>query len=303
MTSDYTEFQLLSENAREYNLPFTAPPIVRRTVVDVGPGQQVSTLAWGAGDPELVLLHGGAQNAHTWDTVALALNRPLMAVDLPGHGHSSWRADQDYSPNSNAEAVSTVIRRLAGDAPVLIGVCLGGLTAIRIASRHPDLVSALVIIDITPGVSSYGPATTFVQGPSTFDSFDELLDHAIRHHPSRSVRSLRRGLLHNTRRLPDGRWTWRYDQAPLSTRVPNHSTLWNDLSDISQPVMLVRGSLSHTVKDEDIMEFRTHIPGVRVEVINGAGHSVQGDRPIELAGLIEEFMSAVRPRKLASNGS
>ena len=36
-------------------------------------------------------MHGGAQNAHTWDTVALALDRPLVAVDLPGHGHSDGR--------------------------------------------------------------------------------------------------------------------------------------------------------------------------------------------------------------------
>ena len=42
----------------------------------------------GEAPPELVLLHGGAQNAHTWDTVALALRRPLVAIDLPGHGHS-----------------------------------------------------------------------------------------------------------------------------------------------------------------------------------------------------------------------
>ena len=40
--------------------------------------------------PNSVLLHGGGQNAHTWDTVALALDRPLLAVDLPGHGHSDW---------------------------------------------------------------------------------------------------------------------------------------------------------------------------------------------------------------------
>ena len=42
-------------------------------------------------------------NAHTWDTVALALDRPLVAFDLPGHGHSSWRDDSTYSPDNLAE--------------------------------------------------------------------------------------------------------------------------------------------------------------------------------------------------------
>ncbi len=62
----------------------------------------LSALRWGTAEPELVFLHGGAQNAHTWDTVALALNRPLLAIDLPGHGHSDWRSDHSYFPVENA---------------------------------------------------------------------------------------------------------------------------------------------------------------------------------------------------------
>ena len=85
---DYDEFGLFHENAEEYGLPFDVPPVVRRVSVEVAPGRSLSALVWGDGEPELVLLHGGAQNAHTWDTVAMALDRPLVAVDLPGHGHS-----------------------------------------------------------------------------------------------------------------------------------------------------------------------------------------------------------------------
>ena len=85
---DYDEFGLFHENAEEYGLAFDVPPVVRRTSVEVAPGRAVSALVWGGGEPELVFLHGGAQNAHTWDTVAMALARPLLAVDLPGHGHS-----------------------------------------------------------------------------------------------------------------------------------------------------------------------------------------------------------------------
>ncbi len=49
-----------------------------------------------------MLLHGGAQNAHTWDTVALALGRPLVAIDLPGHGHSDAPAEGSLDLRSNA---------------------------------------------------------------------------------------------------------------------------------------------------------------------------------------------------------
>ena len=90
-TDDYDEFGMLGDNAAEAGLALTAPPRVTRTSFTLAGGQTVSALAWGDAEPELVLLHGGGQNAHTWDTLALALGRPLLAVDLPGHGHSGRR--------------------------------------------------------------------------------------------------------------------------------------------------------------------------------------------------------------------
>ena len=93
----YDEFGLFSENAAEFGLPYPGPPAVRRVEVEVAPGRKVSSLVWGTSAPELVLVHGGAQNAHTWDTVALALDRPLVAIDLPGHGHSDGGPDGSLS--------------------------------------------------------------------------------------------------------------------------------------------------------------------------------------------------------------
>jgi pimeloyl-ACP methyl ester carboxylesterase len=91
---DYDEFGLFGENAAEYGLPFDRPPTVRRAFASVPGGRRLSALVWQQGEPELVLLHGGAQNAHTWDTVAMALGRPLVAIDLPGHGHSGIKAER-----------------------------------------------------------------------------------------------------------------------------------------------------------------------------------------------------------------
>ena len=73
---DYDEFGMLGDNAAEAGLQLSALPRVTRTSFTLADGQTVSALAWGDAQPELVLLHGGGQNAHTWDTVALALGRP-----------------------------------------------------------------------------------------------------------------------------------------------------------------------------------------------------------------------------------
>ncbi len=291
---EYDEFGLFRENAEEYDIPWRGPPAVRREFVDAGDGRRVSALVWGDAEPELVLVHGGAQNAHTWDTVALALDRPLVAVDLPGHGHSDWRDDRGYWPVNNANDVATAIRALAPSADLVVGMSLGGLTSIALAARHPELVARLMLVDVTPGVDrdKAAPIAAFVAGPEQFESFDEILERTIAFNPTRTESSLRRGILHNAREHDDGSWTWRYDRWRLGEGedIPDFRPLWDDVSKLTMPVMLVRGADSGVVGDEDVAELRRHQPSVLVEVVEGSGHSVQGDRPVELARLIGSFL-------------
>ncbi len=103
----YDEFALFAENCAEYGLPWDGAPEVVRVGVELDGHGELSMLRWGRGTRGLVVLHGSAQNAHTWDTVALALRpTPLLAVDLPGHGRSFWRDDGGYGPHAIAEAVA-----------------------------------------------------------------------------------------------------------------------------------------------------------------------------------------------------
>lgn len=295
----YDEFGLFHENASEYGLAWSGPPIVRRAEVEVGGGHRVSALVWGEASPQLVLVHGGAQNAHTWDTVALALGRPLVAVDLPGHGHSSWRDDRAYSPEHLAADVAMVVEQLAPDAAGVVGMSLGGLTSVVLAATRPDLVRRLVVVDVTPGTTPEKAKAIidFVSGPQRFASFDELLARTMEHNPTRSESSLRRGILHNARQLDDGSWAWRYDRherlAPSEERAEaslDNARLWDAVTAIQAPLLLVRGSLSPVVDDGDVAELLGRQPSAEVVVVEGAGHSVQGDRPVELAGLVEQFV-------------
>ena len=117
-TWEYDEFGLFHENAAEFGLPFVGPPTVRREFVEVEPDRRLSALVWGTGPPELVLLHGGAQNAHTWDTVALAIDRPLVAIDLPGTDTSSGPVTARRCPLRPRERgrVAVAVRALAPEA-------------------------------------------------------------------------------------------------------------------------------------------------------------------------------------------
>ena len=292
----YDEFGLFHENATEYGLPDDRPPDVRRVEVEVGDGRLVSSLLWGAetGPPELVMIHGGAQNAHTWDTVALALGRPLLAVDLPGHGHSDGGPDGVASPASNGSDLAAVVAELAPSARGVVGMSLGGLSSIALTAAAPGLVRALVLVDVTPGVSA-GKAsriTDFVNGPASFDSFDELLARTIEHNPGRTESSLRRGILHNAVQRDDGTWVWRYarHRPGVPQTVPDYSPLWDAISGITVPLLLVRALAWSVVDDADVDELVRRQPTAKVIGVQGAGHSVQGDRPLELAAIIDAFL-------------
>lgn len=301
---EYDEFGLFHENAEEFGLPYDGPPTVRREAVTVGPERRLSALVWGDGPPELVLLHGGAQNAHTWDTVAMALDRPLVAVDLPGHGHSDGPAPGGYSVDGLADDVARVVTALAPDAAAVVGMSLGGLTALALARQAPALVRRLVLVDITPGVTpaKAQAVTSFVNGPPSFASFDDILARTIEHNPTRSVASLRRGILHNAVQQEDGSWVWRYarHRGPEPAIRPQHDDLWEAVSSLTVPVLLVRGmAAGSVVDDEDEAELVRRQPDAQVARVEGAGHSVQGDQPVALARLVDDFV----PRAPRSPGS
>ena len=294
---EYDEFAGLADVARELGVPVARVPHVERISFDAGAAGTLSALRWGGGLPELVFLHGGGQNAHTWDAVALLLGRPVLAIDLPGHGHSSWRDDRDYMPWTNGETLAPMIAALAPAAKAVIGMSLGGATNIRLASQRPDLVRKAVIVDVTPQVNDPGRQLTteqkgtgaLVGGPPSYDSFEAMVSAAIALSPRRHPDAVRRGVRHNARETEDGRWSWRYDlfgPRPASDFTP----LWDDVSRIAVPSMLVVGAVSSHVRAEDVDGMQARLEGLRVETVEGAGHAVQSDQPKALAALIEDFV-------------
>lgn len=302
MREPYDEFGMFGENIAEFGLSADPHPVVARESVPLADSRVISALRWGTGEAVAVLVHGGGQNAHTWDTVALALGMPVLAIDLPGHGHSSWRDDGTYEVESMADDLAVAIRALAPAARVVVGMSLGGLTSLALADRHPDLVRSLVLVDITPGVTpvKVKAVTDFINGPQAFASFDDLLRRTIEHNPTRSESSLRRGILHNARQLDDGSWEWRYDRRkaragradPPSDLPTNEigASRWSAVDRLTCPVTLVRGATSPVVDDADVAELLRRRPDAVVHVVEQAGHSVQGDQPVRLTAILRALL-------------
>ncbi|WOQ68738.1 alpha/beta hydrolase [Microbacterium limosum] len=301
------EFSFLPAQAADAGLSVPTLPLVERVGLGLQDGRSLSALRWGGARPRITLLHGAGLNAHTWDTTLLARAAATgapeaLAIDLPGHGDSSWRGDADYRAETLAPDIVTGMTAWTDSPQVVVGHSLGGLTAARIAALAPGLVRALVIVDITPGIDpSAGPARLreFYAGPTDFPDRETLVDRAQEFGLGGSRRQTERGVFFNSRVRADGRVEWKHHFAHLAAAAlagdtgggPDRSVVsaagWEDLAAVSCPITLIRAA-SGFVSEKDAAEFTRRLPRSRVITVAGP-HNLQEAAPEELAGIVGDI--------------
>ncbi len=269
-------------------------------VAHVG-GLDLHYLDWGTvGRPPLVCLHGITQTAHSWDEVAPALARThhVRALDQRGHGDSSWAADGDYRIATQNRDVEAFVGSVVAAPTVLVALSMGGLVGMTLAARVPDLVRALVVVDVAPEVKREGVENirSFVAATDELESFEAFVERAHAFNPRRSVDNIRDRLRHNLKQLPNGRWTWKYDPMLRNPSRLGESLgdLWQEIEKIRCPVLVVRGGESD-VLDPAVAARFGRIVGAEVRTVPGAGHSVMGDNPAGFLAAVEPFLAALPP--------
>lgn len=270
----------------------------RDCFADVG-GLRFHYLDWGtAGLTPLLCLHGITQTAHSWDEVApvLARRHHVRALDQRGHGDSSWAPDGDYRIETQSRDIETFLTQLDAMPAVVVALSLGGLNAMTMAARAPDLVRALVVVDVAPEVERRGVENIrhFVTTTDHLDSFAAFVARAHAFNPRRSIENIESRLRHNLKQLPSGRWTWKYDPALRDpARVgADLGSLWEQAKAIRCPVLIVRGGESDILAPETA-ERLARVVGAEVRTVPGASHSVMGDNPSGFLAAIEPFLAAL----------
>lgn len=258
-------------------------------------------LEWGEPSaPPLILLHGGAQTAHTWDLVCLSLSKRYrcLALDQRGHGDSDWAPDLDYAIPTYRRDLQRFVDHLGIDRFILIGMSMGGINAMDYAATCGERLAALVLVDIAPEVERMGAERSILAAataPASFPSLRHAVEHALRGRTGRDRRLVEIGLRRRMRPLPDGSWSWKYDRrryASVGTEefLEERRYLWGEVGRISCPVLVLRGALSDVLLDDGAARLAAALPRGEWKRIPDAGHSIQSDNPKGLAEAVEDFL-------------
>ncbi len=254
----------------------------------------------------VVLLHGGGQTRHSWGGTSRALAERgylAIALDARGHGDSDWSKDSDYSIDAYAADLRSVLRQL-GRPAALVGASLGGLTALLACGEEPRVDgTALVLVDVTPRMREDGRQRIgdFMRArPEGFASLEEAADAVSAYMPNRPRPKDVSGLAKNLRLGEDGRYRWHWDPAFLegtslmrTTSEPRRFEA--AAAAVSLPMLLVRGSVSEIVADEDVAALRAVAPAMEFVDVEGAGHMVAGDRNDVFAAAAIGFLERTYP--------
>ena len=264
----------------------------------VANGMRLHYLDWGNPDkPAMLLLHGGAQSAHSWDFFSLALRDHfhIIAVDQRGHGDSEWSENGDYDTAFHVADLDAFTGAIGFDGFVLVGLSMGGRNAYGFAAAHPAKIDRLVIVDVGPDVAAEGRAyiQEFLEGTETFDSFDWLVERVHQYNPRRPVNQIRGSLLNNLKQLDDGLWTWKHDRRRGIRRdrgMEMNEEAWQDLAAVAAPTLLVRGAESYILSEQTAAKMRGTLANCSFAEVEGAGHLVPSDRPVAFEAAVRAYL-------------
>jgi pimeloyl-ACP methyl ester carboxylesterase len=209
----------------------------------------------------------------------------------------------DYATESHVGDLEAFLQALDLPPFVLVGMSLGGVNALAWAGTHGRRLAGLVLVDVGPEIRFDGvrKIAAFTSDATPLDSVEQFVDRALAFNPRRNRELLRRSLLHNLRRMPDGRFMWKYDQRHRGKVDPDayarrRERLWAAVDRVECPTLVVRGAQSDVFHDEDAEQLARRFQRGRWVRIERAGHTVQGDNPADLLVALREFLAVSAPR-------
>jgi pimeloyl-ACP methyl ester carboxylesterase len=257
----------------------------------------------GAGDRDLVLMHGSGAHHRWWHAVAPLLEDSwrIVSLDLSGHGDSGHR--EDYDAATWADELLAVVRAAGARRPVVAAHSLGGRVALLAAALHPEHFAGLVLFDVglwaPDRLLASPPPPRAARPPRVFPTFEEArarfrLMPPEPHPPTEVLDPVAEYSL----RAVEGGWVWKHDGGGFPTLYEER--IVQAAATAGVPVAYVSGGASSVVDDVRAERAAATIPGVTALRLPGAHHHLTLEVPETCARLVQELggpMAAAADRR------
>ncbi|MYY01052.1 MULTISPECIES: alpha/beta fold hydrolase [unclassified Streptomyces] len=237
--------------------------------------------------PALLLIHGSASSARSWDALVplLAGAHHVVRIDLLGHGRSAKPDDGRYTIPDQARRAGEVLDRLGVGRAVVVGHSSGGVAATALAEQRPELVSGLVLINTGPGLGAFIAQGSGAAGPSQWPPSDEQLRQFAGTGFSRPGYRVPDALLDEVRAMTFHTFT----ATMAGTRAYlEQRALPDRLAVLGVPLLVLFGADDRRWRSSSAADYRV-VPGAEVELLPGLGHSPILEDPPRVAAPLLAF--------------
>ncbi|MEU7749253.1 alpha/beta fold hydrolase [Nonomuraea sp. NPDC049158] len=249
--------------------------------------------------PALVLIHGLAASTRSWDALVPLLTKShrVIRIDLLGHGRSAKPAGGGYGMPEQGRRVGEAMDRLGVKHATVVGHSTGGAVATALAEQRPDLVTSLVLIDTAPrlaaAVSSGGGVGELLYAPVIGPLLWRLRTDSLIRNAASSAFS-RRGYQVPQAVVDDARgMTYHALIATTQTgdAYVNQRALPDRLIPLGKPLLVIFGEEDRRWRSSSAAEYSA-VPGAKVELLPGVGHSPVMEDPPRTAALLLAFATS-----------
>jgi len=234
----------------------------------------------GKGQP-IVILHGFLGMGDNWKSISKKMAEDHYEVHLPdARNHGKSAHSEDFTYELMVDDLKTYFEDHNLNQIILIGHSMGGKTAMQFASKYPDKVNKLIVVDISPKL--YQP-----HHDEILNSLKQLQNNKLdsRREAENILKEkikdqgLRLFLLKNLKREPDN---------SLSLK-PNIDVFLKNRYEIGRalpkncffkgPTLFVKGENSSYIREKDSKLIAKHFSNYKLDVVSNSGHWVHAENP------------------------
>ena len=239
--------------------------------------------------PRVVFLNSLGTDCRIWDDLVIELDGQVRSLRYDERGQGLTESpDGPYTINEHADDLAALLDDLSWGPTVLCGLSIGGMIAMAVAVRRPDLVQGLVLAD-----------TADLIGPREFwdNRMGQVRDGGLETIAKGVMQRWFGGAFLRDRPVSVRGWTTLLERAPVAGYLGSCAALRDAdlsglLSEIEVPAVCVCGSEDQSTPPSAVRSLAQRLPDASYVEIPGAGHLTPVESPAEFGRIVLQFLAS-----------